>query len=98
MSDETTHVNVPAETGPVVEPEPQPVQVPDAVFLAARLRQSLLENAELKKLVAELQGELVTLRAKLTQEEVAKLDRDYQIGAGTVLQARTDGTYWRLPH
>ena len=74
-----------------------PVQVDAAVFLAARLRESVTEAANLRTLVAELQTELARLRAQADQVEISKLDSTYNVGAGSILQARTDGTYWRIP-
>lgn len=74
-----------------------PVQVDAAVFLAAQLREVLAEAANLRTLVAELQTVNAQLRAQTTQVRVAQLDEIYKVGSGTILQARPDGTYWRLP-
>lgn len=85
----------------VVQPpaptEPSPVQVEESVFLAARLRETLAEAANLRQLVAELQLENSRLRAAQDQAEINNLDSTYDVGAGTRLLRRQDGTYWRLP-
>jgi len=74
-----------------------PTQVDAAVFLAARLREAVTEAANLRTLVAELQTELARLRAQADQAEINRLDSTYNVGAGSILQARPDGTYWRIP-
>lgn len=82
----------PAETQ-----EPQPEQVGPEVFLAARLRETLAEAANLRQLVAELQVENARYKAQLAQKEIDSLDKDFGVGQGTVLQKKPDGTVWRLP-
>ena len=67
------------------------------VFLAARLRETLAESANLRDLVADLQKENARLRANEAQAEINGLDSEFNVGQGTVLQKRPDGTYWRIP-
>jgi hypothetical protein len=55
------------------------------------------EAANLRTLVAELQTELARVRAQLDQNEIDALDSAYNVGKGSVLQKRPDGTYWRIP-
>ena len=90
---------VPTDTPTASEaPAPDvPIQVDKSVFLAARLREMIAEAANLRSLVAELQKENATLRAQVAQAEIDKLDQEYDVGNGTILQARQDGTYWRVP-
>ena len=89
---------VPQPAIPEPEAAPEgPLQVDAAVFLAARLRESISEGANLRQLVADLQTELARLKAKLDQTEIERLDAAYNVGSGTILQARPDGTYWRIP-
>lgn len=86
------------ETSEIEWPNPpQPIEVDQAVFLAARLRETLAEAANLRHTVAELQAENARLRANAAQTEINQLEADYNVGSGTVLQKRPDGTYWRLP-
>jgi hypothetical protein len=73
------------------------VQVDASVFLAARLRETMAEAANLRTLVAELQTELARTRAQLDQVEINSLDSTYNVGKGSILQRRPDGTYWRIP-
>ena len=82
---------------PLIEDPDAPVQVDRAVFLAARLRETLADAANLRNLVAELQKELATMRAGAAQAEIDRLDQDYDVGSGTVLHSRPDGTFWRIP-
>lgn len=88
---------------PAVDPK-EPVQVEQEVFLAARLRETLAELANLRDHNADLLTELGILRkenakfkASVAQIEINKLDADFNVGQGTVLQRRPDGTYWRVP-
>ncbi len=74
-----------------------PVQVDASVFLAARLREVTAEAANLRSLVADLQVELARMKALAAQVEIDRLDQTYNVGSGSILQARSDGTYWRLP-
>lgn len=85
------------EAQPAPWQQPQPVQVTEATFLAARLREALAESANLRQLVADLQVENSKLRAKQAQAEIDQLDATYKVGQGTVLVGKADGTYWRLP-
>jgi hypothetical protein len=94
----------PQEVVPQVEaPTPEatapavPVQVGKEVFLAARLRETLAESANLRDLVADLQKENARLRANEAQTEINGLDAEFNVGQGTILQKRPDGTYWRIP-
>ncbi|MGD9725423.1 MAG: hypothetical protein AB7L09_03455 [Nitrospira sp.] len=91
---ETTGAATPS---PAPWQQPQPVQVTEATFLAARLRESLAEAANLRQLVAELQLENSRLRAKAVQDEIDRLDKDHKIGQGSLLVSKADGTYWRMP-
>jgi hypothetical protein len=75
-----------------------PVQVDASVFLAARLRETMAEAANLRTLVAELQTALAHTKAQLDQNEIDALDSAYNVGKGSILQKRPDGTYWRLPN
>jgi len=75
----------------------QPTQVTEATFLAARLREALAEAANLRQAVADLQVENSKLRAVTVQVEIDKLEKTYQVGRGTTLVGKADGTYWRMP-
>lgn len=75
----------------------RPVQVDRSVFMAARLREALAEVVSLRALVANLQKENFDLKAQQTQSQVDALDKEFDVGPGSVLQQRTDGTCWRLP-
>lgn len=88
-----------AAAGPAV-----PVQVDQATFMAARLRETLAELANLRDYNADLLSELAALRkenaafkASAAQAEIDRLDQEYDVGKGTILQKRPDGTYWRIP-
>lgn len=85
------------EQPPMPWQQPQPTQVTEATFMAARLRESLAEAANLRQMVADLQVENAGLRAKQAQAEIAQLDKAYQVGQGTMLVGKADGTFWRLP-
>jgi len=74
-----------------------PVQVDRATFLAARLREMLAESANLRDLVADLQKENARFRANEAQSEINSLDQEFNVGQGTILQRRPDGTFWRIP-
>ena len=74
-----------------------PVQVDKATFLAARLREALSEVARLREILGELQVENGRLRAETLKVEIGKIDEEFDVGQGTILQARSDGTYWRVP-
>ena len=74
-----------------------PVQVSEATFLAAQLREALTDAANLRHQVAELQVEIVRLHTRAAQVEINRLDKTYGIGEGTVLVGKTDGTFWRVP-
>jgi hypothetical protein len=37
------------------------------------------------------------MRAQMAQAEINRLDAEYNVGDGTILQAKPDGTFWRLP-
>jgi len=81
-----------------------PTQVDRATFLAARLRELLAEAANLRDHNADLLSEVGSLRkensnykAGLAQAEINGLDEEYDVGKGTILQKRQDGTYWRIP-
>lgn len=102
----------PADKPPVDEPPAEvqapgtavPVQVDHATFLAARLRETLAELANLRDQNADLLSEVGALRkenakykANLAQAEIDRLDEEFDVGQGTILQKRKDGTYWRLP-
>jgi len=91
---------LPQEVIPQVEaPEAPavPVQVGKEVFLAARLRETLAESANLRDQVANLLKENAGLRANEAQTEINGLDKEFDVGQGTILQKRADGTYWRIP-
>lgn len=88
-----------AAPGPAV-----PVQVDRTTFLAARLRETLAEaanlrdqNADLLKEVGALRKENAAYRADIAQAEIDGLDKEFDVGKGTILQRRPDGTYWRIP-
>jgi hypothetical protein len=85
-----------AAAAPVVDPN-APTQVDASVFLAARLREVTAEAANLRTLVADLQAELARMKASAAQAEIDRLDQVYNVGSGTILQKREDGTYWRIP-
>jgi len=91
----------PAPEAPAPVPEAAaaeaPEQVGPEVFLAARLRETMAEAANLRTLVAELQTDLARLRAQMDQSEINALDSTYNVGKGSILQRRPDGTYWRIP-
>ena len=76
---------------------PQAQQVEEKVFLAARLRESLAELANWRQTAAELQLENSQLKARLAQAEIQRLDATYDVGKGTMLVGKEDGTFWRLP-
>jgi hypothetical protein len=88
---------VPQTEKPAVAPPPVPVQVERVVFLAARLRELLATEANLRTLVAELQSENALFRAKQSQSEIDGLEAEFDVGEGTVLQKRPDGSVWRIP-
>lgn len=73
-----------------------PIQVDRSVFLAAQLRESLREVGILQARVATLQAENAELRKLIIQSELVKLDQEFQLDDGMVLQRREDGTYWRM--
>ena len=84
----------PEPTAPVV---PEAVQVDRAVFLAARLREVIASEANLRDEVANLLKENAQFRAIQAQREIDVLDSEFDVGKGTILQKRPDGTYWRIP-
>jgi hypothetical protein len=57
----------------------------------------LAEAANLRALVADLQKVNSDMRAQMAQAEINRLDAEYNVGDGTILQAKPDGTFWRLP-
>lgn len=101
MADTNTPQELPQEVVTQVEPEAPgpavPVQVDRATFLAARLREALATEANLRDAIANLQKENARLRAIQAQGEIDGLDAEFNVGQGTVLQKRPDGTYWRIP-
>ena len=100
---ESTPPAIPSEA-PLPAAPAGPVQVDKATFLAARLREVIAEAANLRTANADLLSEVGALRkenanykANIDQAEIDGLDAEYDVGKGTILQKRKDGTYWRIP-
>lgn len=87
-----------AAAAPAPQMPPGATQVHEATFLAARLREALAESANLRQMVADLQAENARMRAAQAQAEIEQLDKAHNVGKGTMLVKKADGTYWRLPN
>ncbi len=86
-----------APAAPAALDEVQHEVVDKSVFLAARLRQTLIDNEALCGAVTNLQAELARLRSAQVKADIADLETEFKIVVGETISARPDGTYWRVP-
>ena len=96
MSDNTAFEPTGQIEADLGEHRPSYEVVDKSVYLAARLRQALVENDGLRQIVLNLQAEVARLMSDQLKEDIAELETEFGIVVGETISARPDGTYWRV--